>query len=83
MLLLLKFPLFFNGEGKNNNNNVKTKNKAENYLAPFNPTDKTAIQEVVSLANFTSSDVLYDLGCGDGRVLIEAVRSSELKSYWC
>ena len=75
-----KISSFFQRRRKNNNNNVKTKNKAENYLAPFNPTDKTAIQEVVSLANFTSSDVLYDLGCGDGRVLIEAVRSSELKS---
>lgn len=54
--------------------------RAENYLAPFNPTDKTAIQEVVRLANFQSTDILYDIGCGDGRVLIEAVRSSELKS---
>ena len=59
-----KISSFFQRRRKNNNNNnnvKKTKNKAENYLAPFNRTDITAIQEVISLANFTSSDVLYDL----------------------
>ena len=48
-------------------------------LAPFNPTDTAAIAEVVRLANFAPSDVLYDLGCGDGRVLIHAAISAPLK----
>jgi tRNA1(Val) A37 N6-methylase TrmN6 len=48
-------------------------------LAPFNPTDTAAIKEVVRLANFSPSDVLYDLGCGDGRVLIYAATSTPLK----
>ena len=77
-----KIASFFHRKKSSLNNTEKKSSfpKAENYLAPFNPTDKTAIQEVVRLANFQSTDVLYDIGCGDGRVLIEAVRSSKLTS---
>ena len=53
--------------------------KSESYLAPFNPTDKGAISQVVKLANFLGTDVLCDLGCGDGRVLINAVKKSPLQ----
>eukprot|EP00945_MAST-04E_sp_MAST-4E-sp1_P005116 g5116.t1 len=53
--------------------------KSESYLAPFNPTDKGAISQVVKLANFLDTDVLCDLGCGDGRVLINAVKKSPLQ----
>lgn len=53
--------------------------KTESYLAPFNPTDNGAISQVVKLANFSETDVLCDLGCGDGRVLINAVKNSPLQ----
>lgn len=38
----------------------------------FIPTEPEMIQEVFALVNITSSDVIYDLGCGDGRVAISA-----------
>ena len=38
----------------------------------FIPTEPEMIQEVFALANITPSDVIYDLGCGDGRVAISA-----------
>lgn len=58
---------------------MSQKPKPENYLAPFNPTDKGAISQVVQLANFSDSDILYDLGCGDARVLIHAIKHSSLQ----
>ena len=38
-----------------------------NKLAPFNPTDISAQHAGISMLNLKDDDVLYDLGCGDGR----------------
>ncbi len=40
-------------------------------LAPYNPTNLEAVHIALNLLQITSSDILYDLGCGDGRLLIE------------
>ena len=44
-------------------------------LAPFNPTDLSAQKAALSLLSLTTSDVLYDLGCGDGRFIFSAFLS--------
>ncbi|GMH72128.1 hypothetical protein TrVE_jg6275 [Triparma verrucosa] len=49
--------------------------KPQGYLAPFNPTDITAQQAALDMMKLTSEDVLYDLGCGDGRFLFAAFLS--------
>ena len=36
------------------------------------PSSDDAIEEMLALAGVTSQDVLYDLGCGDGRIVIAA-----------
>lgn len=41
-------------------------------LAPFNPTSNEAIHIALDLLELKENDILYDLGCGDGRLLIEA-----------
>ncbi len=38
----------------------------------FVPTPADAIAAMVKLAELTPADVVYDLGCGDGRLLIQA-----------
>lgn len=38
------------------------------------PTEPEAIAPVLTLADVNQSDTLYDLGCGDGRVLIAAAQ---------
>jgi SAM-dependent methyltransferase len=38
----------------------------------FIPTEPDAIAAMFELADVTSSDVVYDLGCGDGRIVIQA-----------
>ena len=43
-------------------------------LAPYVPTPQDVVDRMLSLANVTSSDVVYDLGCGDGRIVITAAK---------
>lgn len=38
------------------------------------PTEPEAVAAVLTIAQVTKDDVLYDLGCGDGRVLIAAAQ---------
>lgn len=40
-------------------------------LAPYNPTNIDAVHIALDMLALESSDVFYDLGCGDGRLLIE------------
>lgn len=42
---------------------------------PFEPTPMPVVQAMVDLAAVKAGDVVYDLGCGDGRVVIAAVRA--------
>jgi SAM-dependent methyltransferase len=39
---------------------------------PYVPTRPEVVNAMLKLANVTSKDVVYDLGCGDGRIVITA-----------
>jgi len=39
---------------------------------PYVPTPPEVVEAMLKLANVTSNDVVYDLGCGDGRIVITA-----------
>jgi len=43
-------------------------------LAPYVPTPQDVVNQMLSLARVTSNDVVYDLGCGDGRIPITAAK---------
>lgn len=43
-------------------------------LAPYVPTPQDVVERMLALAKVTSSDVVYDLGCGDGRIVVTAAR---------
>jgi SAM-dependent methyltransferase len=43
-------------------------------LAPFVPTEQDVVDRMLDLAAVTSKDVVYDLGCGDGRIPITVAR---------
>ena len=40
----------------------------------YEPSETDVVQAMLRLANVTPGDVVYDLGCGDGRIVISAVR---------
>lgn len=39
---------------------------------PYVPTDEKIVDALLDLAEVTSRDTLYDLGCGDGRIVVAA-----------
>ena len=43
-------------------------------LAPFSPTPIDVVHRMLAFAGVGPRDVVYDLGCGDGRIVIEAAR---------
>jgi SAM-dependent methyltransferase len=42
---------------------------------PYVPTTEAAVAEMLKLAGVKKSDVLYDLGCGDGRIVVAAAKT--------
>jgi len=42
---------------------------------PYVPTTPQAVQAMLKLANVKKSDIVYDLGCGDGRIVIAAAKT--------
>lgn len=61
--------------------------------APWVPTPMKTVHKMLSMANVGPGDLVYDLGCGDGRLLITAARSygaravgielDPLRFVWC
>ncbi|MBN1682197.1 SAM-dependent methyltransferase [Candidatus Bathyarchaeota archaeon] len=59
-------------------------------LAPYVPTPQPVVLEMLSVAEISSKDIVYDLGCGDGRVIFSAVElfnakkavGFEINPYW-
>jgi SAM-dependent methyltransferase len=44
--------------------------------APWLPTKKREAARMIELAGLKAGDVVYDLGCGDGRLLIKAAQTA-------
>ncbi|MCJ7582614.1 MAG: class I SAM-dependent methyltransferase [Candidatus Aminicenantes bacterium] len=43
-------------------------------LAPFVPTPMVVVERMLELAEVNANSVLYDLGCGDGRIVVQAAK---------
>jgi ubiquinone/menaquinone biosynthesis C-methylase UbiE len=41
---------------------------------PYVPTPQEVVDEMLKLADIKPNDVLYDLGCGDGRIVVTAAK---------
>jgi SAM-dependent methyltransferase len=41
---------------------------------PYVPTPRDVVERMVAMARVGARDTVYDLGCGDGRIVIEAAR---------
>ena len=48
--------------------------------APWIPTRMKKVREMLSLADIQPDEILYDLGCGDGRIIVTAARRFEAKA---
>jgi SAM-dependent methyltransferase len=47
---------------------------SQQSLAPFVPTPQDVVERMLQMAEVTKNDVVYDLGCGDGRIVITAAQ---------
>ncbi|MCX7975382.1 MAG: class I SAM-dependent methyltransferase [Candidatus Aminicenantes bacterium] len=43
-------------------------------LAPFVPTPMEVVERMLAMAAVTKDDLVYDLGCGDGRIVVTAAK---------
>jgi len=48
--------------------------RPEPDLAPFVPTPAEVIERMLALAEVSVEDTVYDLGCGDGRIVVTAAK---------
>jgi predicted RNA methylase len=51
-----------------------------NKLAPFVTSPVKIVDRMLELANLKPGETLYDLGCGDGRILIAAAEKYKVKA---
>ena len=47
----------------------------------FVPTPEAVVEAMLQVANVTKSDVVYDLGCGDGRIPVTAARKYGARGF--
>src|SRR5262249_18746617 len=51
----------------------------DGYFIRYVPTPQKGVDTMLELANVGEKDVVYDLGCGDGRIVITAVSKFKAK----
>jgi SAM-dependent methyltransferase len=52
----------------------------KNNLAPYVGAPEHAIDKMLEMANLKRGETLYDLGCGDGRIIIAAAKRYKVKA---
>lgn len=52
----------------------------QNRLAPFVSSPQRAVEKMLEMASLKPDETLYDLGCGDGRILITAAKRYHVKA---
>ncbi len=50
------------------------------FGAPWAPTSRSIVREMLSMADVKPDEVVYDLGSGDGRIILAAARKFHAKS---
>jgi len=50
------------------------------YVAPFVPTPEEVVVRMLELAEIRPGDILYDLGSGDGRIVVAAAKRYGIKA---
>lgn len=54
---------------------AQTAKPARTPDVPYVPTTEEAVAEMLKLAGVKKTDIVYDLGCGDGRIVIAAAKT--------
>lgn len=74
-VLLLSIPLFDPGSDIGNGRAIAQERGWESKkIVPFVPTPQGVVEKMLELAEVKKGDILYDLGSGDGRIVITAAK---------
>ena len=57
----------------------KAQTKQPEFYVPYVPTEEKVVEAMLKLADVKDGDTIYDLGCGDGRIVISAVKDFKAK----
>jgi precorrin-6B methylase 2 len=49
--------------------------RSRQFDVPYVPTTEEAVRAMLKLADVKKTDIVYDLGCGDGRIVIAAAKT--------
>ncbi len=60
---------------------LRADKKEPDLDVPFEPTPPQVVEEMLKLAAISSSDYVFDLGCGDGRILIAAAKQYGARGF--
>lgn len=72
--LLLRALLFLPIVLSGNELGAQTSVRQVRINAPYVQTPREVVSAMLEVARVTQEDIVYDLGCGDGRIVIEAAR---------
>src|SRR3984893_11366815 len=53
---------------------AQTRQPKHQVDVPYAPTTEQAVKAMLKLADVKKTDIVYDLGCGDGRIVIAAAK---------
>jgi hypothetical protein len=59
---------------------VKTTQAQEGKIVPYVPTPQAVVDRMLELAEVKKGDVVYDLGSGDGRIVVTAAKKYGVKA---
>jgi len=59
---------------------AESRTRSGGQLAPFDPTPQEVVDRMLRLAALKPGDLLYDLGAGDGRVVVAAAKKFGVKA---
>ncbi|MGE5818315.1 MAG: SAM-dependent methyltransferase, partial [Deltaproteobacteria bacterium] len=60
--------------------NLKWAEAQEGKIVPYVPTPQEVVERMLELAQVKKGDVVYDLGSGDGRIVITAAKKYGVKA---
>jgi len=72
-----KNPLILLSSYRTSHNSIGEDNPAS--VAPYVPSPQDVVRKMLELAKVGPDDVVYDLGCGDGRILFTAILEFKAK----